>query len=91
MAAAQKPFDPTSLGGAFSAPATWHTLPSWSVVSTADVSIPTEALRWMAKRAGSEVTEVESSHAVPIAHPEVVAAVVLAAVSADTTTASTSL
>jgi pimeloyl-ACP methyl ester carboxylesterase len=88
MAAAQKPFDPTSLGGSFSAPATWHTLPSWSVVSTADVSIPTQALRWMAERAGSEVTEVESSHAVPVAHPEVVTAAVLAAAHADTTAGS---
>ena len=87
MAAAQKPFDPTSLGGAFSEPATWHTLPSWSVVSTADVSIPTQALRWMAERAGSEVAEVESSHAVPVAHPDLVTTVVLAASGAGATTA----
>jgi pimeloyl-ACP methyl ester carboxylesterase len=80
MAAAQKPFDPTILGGTFTAPATWHTIPSWSVVSTADVSIPTQALRWMAERAGSHVTEVDSSHAVPVAQPDVVARTILAAV-----------
>jgi len=79
MAAAQKPFDPATLGGTFTAPATWHTLPTWSVVSTADVSIPTQTLRWMAERAGSTVTEVDSSHAVPVAHPEVVVDAVLAA------------
>jgi pimeloyl-ACP methyl ester carboxylesterase len=79
MAAAQKPFDPTTLGGTFSGPATWHSMPTWSVVSTSDVSIPTETLRWMAKRAGSKVTEVDSSHAVPVAHPDVVTSVVLAA------------
>jgi pimeloyl-ACP methyl ester carboxylesterase len=83
MAAAQKPFDPTTLGGTFSGPATWHTLPSWSVVSTSDVSIPTQTLRWMAGRAGSTVTEVDSSHAVPVAHPEAVAGVVLAAAEAS--------
>lgn len=69
MGAAQKPFDPTILGGAFSGSASWRSLPSWSVVSTRDVSIPTEALRWMAERAGSTVVEVDSSHAVPVAHP----------------------
>jgi pimeloyl-ACP methyl ester carboxylesterase len=79
MAAAQKPFDPTTLGGSFTAPATWHTIPSWSVVSTADVSIPTRTLRWMAERAGSVVTEVDSAHAVPAAHPDVVTAALLAA------------
>ncbi|HEY0815611.1 MAG TPA: alpha/beta hydrolase [Pseudonocardia sp.] len=79
MAAAQKPFDPTTLGGSFTAQATWHTVASWSVVSTADVSIPTEALRWMAQRAGSDVTETDSSHAVPIAQPDVVTRVILAA------------
>lgn len=79
MAAAQKPFDPVTLGGSFTSPATWHRLPTWSVVSTADVSIPTQTLRWMAGRAGSVVTEVGSSHAVPAARPDVVAEVLLAA------------
>jgi hypothetical protein len=45
----------------------------------------------MAERAGSEVTEVESSHAVPAAQPEVVTAAILAAASADITTARTGL
>lgn len=79
MAAAQKPFDPGVLAGSFAAPATWRTVPSWSVVSTADLSIPTEALRWMAERAGSAVTEVDSAHAVPVAHPDAVTSVILAA------------
>ncbi len=80
MAAAQKPFDPTVLGDSFTAPATWHAIPSWSIVSTADVSIPTEALRWMAQRARSSVTDVDSSHAVPVARSDVVARTILAAV-----------
>lgn len=89
MAAAQKPFDPVTLGGSFTPPATWHTLPSWSVVSTADVSIPTQTLRWMAERAGSAVTETDSSHAVPVARPDVVAGVVLAAAGVNTAAART--
>jgi len=79
MAAAQKPFDPTTLAGSFTGPASWHTIPSWSVVSTADLSIPTQTLRWMAERAKSTVTEVESAHAVPVAHPDVVTKALLAA------------
>jgi pimeloyl-ACP methyl ester carboxylesterase len=73
MAVAQHPFDPTTLSGSFSGTASWRTLPTWSVVSTSDVSIPTAALRAMAERARSTVVEVDSSHAVPVAHPDVVA------------------
>jgi pimeloyl-ACP methyl ester carboxylesterase len=80
MAAAQRPFDPATLSGTFAAPATWHTRPSWSVVSTSDLSLPTPAQRWMSERAGSTVTEVDSSHAVPLAHPDVVARTIVAAV-----------
>lgn len=71
LAAAQKPFDPSTLEGGFAEPARWHSLPSWSVVSTQDRSIPAEAQRWMAQRARSSITEVDSSHAVPLVHPDV--------------------
>jgi pimeloyl-ACP methyl ester carboxylesterase len=77
LATAQKPFDPVTLDGSFTNAASWHTLPSWAVVSTKDNSIPTEAQRWMAERAGSTVVEVDSSHAVPLVHPEVVAETIL--------------
>ncbi|SFF75760.1 Pimeloyl-ACP methyl ester carboxylesterase [Actinacidiphila alni] len=80
MAAAQHPFDPATLDGTFAEPATWTNLPSWAVVSTSDVSIPTEALRFMARRAGSTVVEIDSSHAVPVAHPDAVADAIEAAV-----------
>ncbi len=79
LAAAQKPFDPATLEGSFANAATWHTLPSWAVVSTRDNSIPAEAQRWMTERAGSTVVEVDSSHAVPLVHPEVVAEAILGA------------
>jgi pimeloyl-ACP methyl ester carboxylesterase len=83
MAAAQKPFDPVILSGTFTGPATWRTLPSWSVVSTSDRSIPVQALRWMAGRAGSTVTETDSSHAVPLTRPDVVTTALLAAAGAS--------
>lgn len=79
LAAAQKPFDPVTLAGSFAEAASWHALPSWAVVSTRDNSIPAEAQLWMAERAGSTVVEVDSSHAVPLVHPEVVARTILTA------------
>ncbi|MFD9702569.1 alpha/beta fold hydrolase [Lentzea sp. NPDC059081] len=77
LAAAQKPFDPAVLDGTFAGTPTWRTLPSWAVVSTQDRSIPAEAQRWMARRAGSEIAEVDSSHAVPLVHPDLVAGTIL--------------
>lgn len=66
MAAAQHPIDPTALGETFTGQATWRSLPSWALVSTADFSIPTEALRFMAHRARSTVAELDSSTWKPI-------------------------
>jgi pimeloyl-ACP methyl ester carboxylesterase len=79
MAAAQHPIDPAALGETFTGKATWRSLPSWALVSTADHSIPTEALRFMAERAGSKVSEIDSSHAVPVAHPGKTAELIAAA------------
>ncbi|WP_103352261.1 alpha/beta fold hydrolase [Amycolatopsis sp. CA-128772] len=79
LAAAQKPFDPATLEGTFTGAASWHTRPSRAVVSTQDRSIPAEAQRWMAERAGSTVVEVASSHAVLLVHPDVVAETILGA------------
>src|SRR3984957_16343961 len=57
-------------------------LPSWAVVATADHAIHPHAERDMAKRAGSEITEINSSHAVVATHPADVAAVIVRAVKA---------
>jgi pimeloyl-ACP methyl ester carboxylesterase len=69
MANAQHPIDPAALNESFTGTATWRTLPSWCLVATTDHSIPTEAQRFMAARAGSTTVEIDSSHAVPVAHP----------------------
>ena len=60
----------------------WQRLPSWAVVATADHAIHPQAERDMAKRAGSETTEINASHAVPATHPADVAAVIARAVKA---------
>ena len=62
----------------------WKTLPSWAVVATADHAIHPHAERDMAKRAGSEITEIDASHAVLATHPAEVAAVIVRAVKAIT-------
>lgn len=57
----------------------WATKKSWAIVATQDRSINPDLEREMAKRAGSTVTEISSSHAVFLAHAEQVAGVIEAA------------
>jgi pimeloyl-ACP methyl ester carboxylesterase len=58
----------------------WKTLPSWAIVATADHAIHPHAERDMAKRAGSEITEIDASHAVLASQPADVAKVIVRAV-----------
>ncbi|HEX4223007.1 MAG TPA: alpha/beta hydrolase [Pseudonocardiaceae bacterium] len=87
MAASQRPVDPAVLGEPLPGEPAWRTLPSWSLVSTRDRSLPPEILRYMAERAGSRIVEVESSHAAPVARPDAVTDLILMAAKADTVTA----
>ncbi len=57
----------------------WKTLPSWAVVATRDKAAGTDVVRSMARRAGSEIVEVESSHVVMVSQPEAVADVIVKA------------
>lgn len=84
MAAAQHPIDPAALGETLPGPATWTRLPSWTLIATADRSVPTQAQRVMAERAGSTVVEIDSSHATPVAHPAATADLIAAAARAVT-------
>ena len=54
----------------------WRSKKSWSIVASDDRSINPDLERDMAKRAGSEVTEIKASHAVFASQPEKVAAVI---------------
>jgi pimeloyl-ACP methyl ester carboxylesterase len=79
MAAAQRPIDPAALEETFEGDPSWRQIRSWTVVSTSDHSLPTEAERFMAGRAGSTVVELDASHAVPVSRPAEVAEVIRAA------------
>jgi pimeloyl-ACP methyl ester carboxylesterase len=77
MAAAQRPIDPAALEETVGGTPTWRRIPSWTVISTADHSLPPDAQRFMAERAGSTAIEIDASHAVPVSRPDIVAEVLL--------------
>jgi pimeloyl-ACP methyl ester carboxylesterase len=56
--------------------AAWKTKPSWAIVSSADRTVNPELERFMAKRAGSKIVEIDGSHATFIVHPAEVAKVI---------------
>jgi pimeloyl-ACP methyl ester carboxylesterase len=56
--------------------AAWKTKPSWAIVSSADRTVNPDLERYMARRAGSKVTEINGSHVAFIAHPDQVAKVI---------------
>lgn len=57
----------------------WKEKKSWAIVATQDRSINPDLERDMAKRAGSDITEIAASHAVYMSQPEKVADVIEAA------------
>ncbi|MFG1791964.1 alpha/beta fold hydrolase [Nocardia sp. NPDC049149] len=71
MAIAQRPV----AAEAFGEPATaagWKTVPSWALIATKDHAIAPSLALFMATRAGAEISEVDSAHAVMISHPDAV-------------------
>jgi pimeloyl-ACP methyl ester carboxylesterase len=82
LARTQRPASLAAFATAVTGTPAWRRLPSWAVVATADHAIHPHAERDMAKRAGSEVTEIDASHAVPATHPAEVATVIIRAVQA---------
>lgn len=56
--------------------AAWTTKPSYQVSTLQDLAIPLAEQRFEAERAGAHVTEVDSSHAVTVSRPDVVADVI---------------
>jgi pimeloyl-ACP methyl ester carboxylesterase len=80
MAIAQRPLSAVAFGEPAPTPA-WRSKPSWGVVPTADRAIHPDVHRFSYDRMAATVTEVEgASHAVMLSRPEIVAAVVRAAV-----------
>ncbi|WP_431918850.1 alpha/beta hydrolase [Nonomuraea jabiensis] len=78
MAATQRPGSVVGLAGPSGAPA-WKSIPSWYLIPTQDKVIPPAVQRTMAKRAGSHVREIRSSHVVMMSHPAAAVATILAA------------
>ncbi|QUQ72418.1 alpha/beta fold hydrolase [Kutzneria sp. CA-103260] len=68
LAAIQRPIAASALGEPSGAPA-WSGIPSWDVIGTTDHALPAAAQEFMAKRAGSTVTEINASHLSMISHP----------------------
>jgi len=61
----------------------WKTKPSWYVVATNDRTVQPAFQRFVAKRMGATVTEVESSHVPMLSKPRVVLEVIRAAAMAS--------
>lgn len=75
MAATQRPIAQSALGEPATA-AAWKEKPSWDIVTTEDLNIPEAVQLFMARRAGSHITEVAASHSVAVSHPALVTRVI---------------
>ena len=82
LALTQRPISVDAFTSVVTGIPAWKTLPSWAIVATGDHAIHPDAERDMAKRAGSEVVEIDGSHAVAVSQPAAVAQVILRAVAA---------
>jgi pimeloyl-ACP methyl ester carboxylesterase len=78
MAATQRPVAAAAFGDRTGTP-TWKSVPSWAVVATKDKAAGADLVRSMARRAGADITEVESSHVVMLSQPRAVTDVILMA------------
>ncbi len=75
LADSQIPVSASVFGSTFENPA-WKSKPSWYIVATEDQTIPPDAERFMAKRAGSKVTEIKASHLVFMSQPKAVSDII---------------
>jgi pimeloyl-ACP methyl ester carboxylesterase len=80
LAATQRPAEVAGLSMPSGAPA-WKSIPAWCVVATADNTIGSANVRFMAQRAcpSGNIVEVDASHAVMVSQPQAVAEVILTA------------
>jgi pimeloyl-ACP methyl ester carboxylesterase len=54
----------------------WKSKPSWFILTTQDHTVHPDLQRWVSKRMGATVTEVESSHVPMLSKPDVVIEVI---------------
>jgi pimeloyl-ACP methyl ester carboxylesterase len=81
LAATQRPIA-FSAGSAASGIPGWQTIPSWSLVGTADHVIPPAEQLFMSQRAHARITEINAGHLSLISHPGAVTRVIIAAAQA---------
>jgi pimeloyl-ACP methyl ester carboxylesterase len=72
MAATQRPINTAALEEPATA-AAWKTIPSWNMVTTKDLAIPADSMRFMGERAKAHNVDIEASHAVTVSRPDAVA------------------
>ena len=60
----------------------WKSKPSWYILTTQDHTVHPDPQRWVSKRMGATVVEVESSHVPMLSKPDVVIEVIRKAVTA---------
>jgi pimeloyl-ACP methyl ester carboxylesterase len=78
LAATQRPLAFSAANTPSGTPA-WLTIPSWSVIGTADHVIPPAEQLLMSKRAGAHITEIDAGHLSLISDPGAVASVIIQA------------
>lgn len=72
MAATQRPIASAALEDR-ATKAAWKAIPSWNMVTTEDLAIPADSMRFMGERANAHTVEVTASHAVTVSQPDAVA------------------
>lgn len=72
MLATQRPMDLACLTETLTS-AAWTSKPTWQILTRQDFAIPLAEQKFEADRARSHVIEVDSSHAVTVSNPDVVA------------------
>lgn len=85
MAATQRPIAAAAFSDR-SGPPAWKSLPSWAVVATEDKAAGADLVRTMARRAGADIVEIDSSHVVMVSQPEAVTDVIVQAARSVVTT-----
>lgn len=78
MAASQRPGS-FATGLEPSGEPAWKTIPTWYMVAKQDRTIPPDAERFMARRAGAQTVEIDSSHVAMISNPDPVTDLIRAA------------
>ena len=82
LAATQRPIA-FSAGSAPSGTPAWQTIPSWSLIGTADHVIPPAEQLFMSQRAKAHITEINAGHLSLISNPGAVTSIIIAAAQAS--------